>query len=48
VNRGFTHAPADSRFQAGAVRDLLASRDWQSLTTYRDPAGHERVVHARR
>ncbi len=34
--------------QAGAVRDLLASRDWQAITTYRDPAGHERVVHARR
>jgi release factor glutamine methyltransferase len=34
--------------QAGAVRDLLASRDWQALATYRDPTGRERVVHARR
>ncbi len=33
--------------QAPAVRDLLASRDWQAIATYRDPAGHERVVHAR-
>ncbi len=34
--------------QAPAVRDLLAGRDWQAIVTYRDPAGHERVVHARR
>jgi release factor glutamine methyltransferase len=34
--------------QAHKVCDLLSSSRWQEVTTYRDAAGHERVVHARR
>jgi release factor glutamine methyltransferase len=34
--------------QAPAVRSLLAAGAWQDIVTYRDGAGHERVVHARR
>jgi release factor glutamine methyltransferase len=34
--------------QARAVRELLAGAGWQDIVTYRDGAGHERVVHARR
>ncbi len=34
--------------QARKVRDLLSSPDWHEVTTYRDAAGHERAVHARR
>jgi release factor glutamine methyltransferase len=34
--------------QAHAVRSLLAGATWQDMVTYRDGAGHERVVHARR
>ena len=34
--------------QAPALRDLLETKHWQDVTTYRDGAGYERVVHARR
>lgn len=34
--------------QAHKVCGLLNSSLWQEVTTYRDAAGHERVVHARR
>jgi release factor glutamine methyltransferase len=34
--------------QAAAARGLLAGAPWGSIATYRDGAGHERVVHARR
>lgn len=34
--------------QAGPVRSLVENRGWQTLATYRDGAGHERVVHLRR
>jgi release factor glutamine methyltransferase len=34
--------------QARTVRGLLAGADWQDIVTYRDGAGHERVLHARR
>jgi release factor glutamine methyltransferase len=34
--------------QAGHMRELLAQPPWKDVVTYRDPAGHERVVHARR
>jgi release factor glutamine methyltransferase len=34
--------------QASAVRALLGGPDWQDVTTYRDGAGHERVISARR
>jgi release factor glutamine methyltransferase len=34
--------------QAHKVCGLLSSSNWQEVTTYRDTAGHERVVHARR
>jgi release factor glutamine methyltransferase len=34
--------------QSRAVRSLLAGAAWQDIVTYRDGAGHERVVHARR
>jgi release factor glutamine methyltransferase len=34
--------------QAHKVCDLLRSSNWQEVTTYRDAAGYERVVHARR
>jgi len=33
--------------QAPAVRGLLATGPWTDIVTYRDGAGHERVVHAR-
>ena len=33
--------------QAGALRDLLNETRWQDIKTYRDGAGHERVVYAR-
>ncbi len=32
--------------QARRVRELLARPGWQDIVTYRDGAGHERVVHA--
>ncbi len=34
--------------QAPTVRGLLAAAPWRNVSTYRDGAGHERVVHARR
>lgn len=34
--------------QGSAVRSLLAEAAWEDIVTYRDGAGHERVVHARR
>ncbi len=34
--------------QAGAVQSLLPPSCWQSVVTYRDAAGYERVLHARR
>ncbi len=34
--------------QAPAARGLLAAAPWQSVATYRDGAGRERVIHARR
>ncbi len=34
--------------QAPAVRQLLANGPWRDIVMYRDGAGHERVVHARR
>lgn len=34
--------------QSRAVRGLLAGAAWQDIVTYRDGAGHERVVYARR
>ncbi len=34
--------------QAEAVRGLLDERVWQDAVTYRDAAGHERVLHVRR
>ena len=34
--------------QAPALRELLDCANWQDVVTYRDLAGHERVVHARR
>jgi release factor glutamine methyltransferase len=33
--------------KAPAVRALLAGASWRDIVTYRDGAGHERVVHAR-
>lgn len=34
--------------QAPRVRGLLEETTWQDVVTYRDAAGHERVIHARR
>jgi release factor glutamine methyltransferase len=34
--------------QSAAVRSLLPAACWQNVVTYRDGAGHERVLHARR
>lgn len=34
--------------QAPTVRDLLDGAVWQDVVTYRDAAGHERVLHIRR
>ncbi|MCK4342685.1 MAG: peptide chain release factor N(5)-glutamine methyltransferase [Phycisphaerae bacterium] len=34
--------------QADAIRGLLNSTYWQDVVTYRDAAGHERVLHIRR
>ncbi len=34
--------------QAPAVRGLLAGNGWRDIVGYRDAAGHERVIHARR
>ncbi len=34
--------------QEPAVRELLTAARWQGIVMYRDGAGHERVVHARR
>ena len=34
--------------QAAAVRELLAGAGWRDIVSYRDAAGHERVLHARR
>jgi release factor glutamine methyltransferase len=33
--------------QARAVQKLLATPAWEDIVSYRDGAGHERVVHAR-
>lgn len=33
--------------QASAVRGMLADAGWQDIVSYRDPARHERVLHAR-
>jgi release factor glutamine methyltransferase len=34
--------------QAAAVRKLMEGASWQEVVAYRDAAGHERVLHARR
>ena len=34
--------------QAAAVRRLVDDASWREIVTYRDAAGHERVLHARR
>jgi release factor glutamine methyltransferase len=34
--------------QAAAVRKLMEQATWQEVVAYRDAAGHERVLHARR
>ena len=47
--RGGGHLLVEMAYdQAAAVRELAEQAGWQEVVAYRDAAGHERVLHARR